>query len=258
MMPGDADAFVRERDTLLGKLAAEAGRVPEWSHYAAYCHDRAHGLRRTALEHMRAFVAETDGWDDGARRAFVEWLCVQLEPHLDVAHHATRQRIVERLIHPTLRKWTGTHISDPRPHRWLGMLFAGYRYYRPNAENAAPVNAKEHLRKAIAIDPQEQPSRIRLVELLIDDMVWDTHRLPDYYIGDPEITLEVADEALRVAGGIDDPVERDALEHAVLTAQRLVQDWIDFKEAHGIEFAAWCLDQGRSLEWVRHYYFRGG
>ena len=258
MTPAGTITFEQERDTLLGTLAAEAGRVPEWSHYAAYCHDRAHGLRRAALEHMHAFVAETDAWDDSARRAFVEWLCVQLEPHLDVAHHATRQQMVERLIHPTLRRWTGTDINDPRPHRWLGMLFAGYRYYRANAENDPPVNAKEHLRKAIAKDPHEQPARIRLVELLLDDILWDTHHLPDYYIGEPAMTLEVADEALRVAGGIEDPVERDALEHAVRTAQRLVQDWIDFKQARAVDFVAWCLEQGRSPEWVRHYYFREG
>ena len=207
---------------------------------------------------MKAFVDETATWDDRRRREFVEWLCVRLEPHPEAAHRATRPQMVERLVHPTLRKWTGTNINDPRPHRWLGLLFAGYRFYRRNAENDPPVNAKEHLRKAIAIDPREQPSRIRLVELLIDDILWDTHHLPHYYIGDPELTLEVAEDALRVAAGVEDPLERDALEHAIGTAERLVEDWLDFKEARGVDFAAWCLEHGRSPEWVRHYYFRAG
>ena len=258
MTPATALSFEQQRDALLDNLAGEAARVPEWSHYATYCRDRERGLRRAALEHIDAFLDETATWDEPKRRQFVEWLCVRLEANPDVAHHATPQPMVERLLHPTLRRWTGTHINDPRPHRWLGLLFAGYRFYRRTAENDPPVNAKEHLRKAIAIDPREQPSRIRLVELLVDDILWDTHHLPDYYIGEPAITLEAADEALRVTSGVEDPVECDELEYAVSTARQLVQDWIDFREARGVDFVAWCLEYGRSPEWVRHYYFRAG
>jgi hypothetical protein len=257
-MTANAPSWEQERAALLASLAEEAARTPEWARYAAYCNERERGLRRTALEHMTAFLDETATWDDRGRREFVEWLCVRLQFHPDVAHHATPQTMVERLLHPTLRKWTGQDINDPRPHRWLGLLFGGFRFYRRNAENAVPVNAKEHLRKAIGIHPQEQLSRIRLIELLVDDILWDTHRLPHYYIGEPASTLEVADEALRMAAGVEDPVARDALEHAVRTARQLVQDWIDFKDVRAVDFVAWCLEQGRSPEWVRHYYFRAG
>ena len=258
MIPPGQTSLDQERDRLLAGLAEEAAKEPRWSHYAAFCRERVRGLRDAALEEANAFVDQALAWTDDERRIFAEWLCVRLEPHPDVARFATPQPMVERLLQPVLRRWTGKDLTDPRPHRWLGLLFASYRFYRRNAEDLSPVNAKEHLRKAIAIDREEQVARIHLVELLLEDMLWDTHHLPKYYIGDPAMTLEVADEALAVADGIADAERRDTLHHAVSRVRQLVQDWIDFKKARHIDFVGWCLVNGRSPEWVRAYYFRAG
>lgn len=105
------------------------------------------------------------------------------------------------------------------------------------------------------LNPGEQPARVRLAEILIAGVRWDTHHLPAYYLGDPARGLADAAEAMRLTGSIRDPQEQARLRTEIRHVQQLVEDWCAFQAEGSRDFDAWCRERGRTYSWVRHFYY---
>lgn len=237
---------------LLERLADGAESRPEWSEFVAYCRERIRGLRQPAFAHLDAFIEQAQQWSAADRRAFTVWLCEQLEQHAR-PHGQLPNPLARQVLMPALRQWISEDASAARPHRWLARFF-DQELYRDNDYSQVDDPVDFHLRAALAADPTEQPARVQLIEKLVGLIDFATHHLPEGYIGDPEFALAKADEADAFNAGIVDPELRAELADLIAYWRGLVLDWIEFTEAGGDDFAAWCQARGRDYAWSRTYY----
>lgn len=240
-------------------IASEAAREPAWHTYARYCRERERGLRKRALRTLENFVGTAEWWPFGARLSFAAWLCAHLERPGWARFDLTPHPLATRILRPTLVEWTTRDPAAPLPHRWLGMFF-GYDYYQgPRAGLAEPPgDRKQHLRRAIELDPTEQPARVQLAELLMGDLEYDAHHLPEYYIGEAEHDGGVAKEAAHLIEGLTDPIDRVRLRAEFAAARQLLEDWLAFSRESEADFEEWCRLRGRQYVWTKHYYYGGG
>jgi len=160
-------------------IASEAEQEPAWQAYAHYCRERERGLRKQALRSLGAFVATAEWWPFEAGLSFVALLCAHLERPGWARFDLTPHPLTNRILRPTLEEWTTHDPQAPLPHRWLGMFF-GYSYSGVRAGLVEPPDSVEqHLRRAIELDPTEQPARVRPAERLIGGLEYDAHHLPE-------------------------------------------------------------------------------
>lgn len=247
----------RERTQALLRMAEEAGRVPAWAEYALYCRARERGLRPRALGHLDAFLRAAVRWPFPERREFAGWLARALENPDWERYDLSPHPLVVRLLRPTLLEWTEREPASPLPHRWLGMFFSAYAYTAAAQAPDSPLPAERHLRRALELDPGEQPARIHLVRLLLERLYFAAHHLPAVYLGDPGEDLALAAEVARLVEGVAEPGLRSHLRGEAAAARRLVEDWIAFQRTGGGDFDEWCRLHGRTHSWQRHYYFPG-
>lgn len=241
----------------LRTVAALASNNAAWADYAAYCTDRERGLRRSAFQNLEQFLATARWWSFDDRRGFVNWLCLQLVEFREIdCYGLIPQPLVSQLIKPTLEEWANRDLADARPHRWLGLFFAGVAYSGVRAGLCqSPDDAYSHLRAALARCPNDQLARVRAIDILIGDAEYSCHHLPDYYIGDP------ADDATRLAEAkehltyVTDSEHKALLQSELNDVSQLIKDWVSFKNAGESDFKQWCSDRGRKYQWVRAYYY---
>ena len=239
-------------------VASDAERELAWYTYGHYCRERELGLRKQALRNLETFVAAAERWPFEARLSFVAWLCAHLERPGWARFDLTPHPLTNRLLRPTLVEWTTRDPRAPLPHRWLGMLF-GYSYLEIRAGLMEPPDSVEHhLRRAIELDPTEQSARVRVAELLISGLEYDAHHLPEYYIGEAENDVRVAEEAARLIEGITDPRDCARLCGELAAARQLLEDWLAFSKQRGTDFDEWCRLRRRQYTWRKHYYYGGG
>jgi hypothetical protein len=239
-------------------VASDAEREPAWYTYARYCRERGLGLRKQALGNLETFVAAAERWPFEARLSFVAWLCAHLERPGWARFDLTPHPLTNRLLGPTLLEWTARDPRAPLPHRWLGMFF-GYGHPGIRAALVEPPGSVEHhLRRAIELAPTEQPARVRLAELLIGGLEYAAHHLPEYYIGEAENDVGVAEEAAHLIEAITDPGDRARLCGELAAARQLLEDWLAFGQERGTDFDGWCRLRGRRYTWRKHYHYGGG
>jgi len=239
-------------------IASEADREPAWQAYARYWRERERGLRKQALRNLETFVGTAERWPFEARLSFAAWLCAHLERPDWARFDLTPHPLTTRTLRPTLVEWTTRDPNAPLPHRWLGMFF-GYGYQGLRAGMVEPPDSVEqHLRRAIELDPTEQPARVRLAELLIGGLEYGAHHLPEYYIGEAEHDVGVAEEAAHLIEGITDHGDRVRLRGELAAARQLLEDWLAFSQEPGADFEEWCRLRGRQYVWTKHYYYGGG
>ncbi|HEY0151978.1 MAG TPA: hypothetical protein VGB92_08275 [Longimicrobium sp.] len=229
--------------------AAGAERAPSWAGYARYCRLREQGLRHVALQCLDEFLGAAERWSFEERREFAVWISRVLEERETTYDDLTPHPLVARLLRPALAEWSEREPGAALPHRWLGMFFSRY----PHARNGE--SSEEHLRRAIELDPGEQPARIRLIQLELGHLDFGAHHLPDYYIGDPEQDLAFTTEVARLIEGVADPRAQGELRAELAAARHLVEDWIAFRAEGGADFDEWCRVRGRAYEWQRHYFY---
>lgn len=229
--------------------AAEAERLPSWAEYARYCRLREQGLRREALQSLDGFLRVAERWPFEARREFAVWISRALEARETAHDDLTPHPLIARLLRPALLEWCEQEPLAVLPHRWLGMFFSRY----PHAKNGE--SSHEHLRRAIELDPSEQPARIRLIHQELGHLEFAVHHLPEYYIGDPEDDLAFTTEVARLIDGVADPRAEVELRAELAAARKLVEDWIAFRDEGGADFDEWCRVRGRAYEWQRHYFY---
>lgn len=227
----------------LATLAAGAGRVESWSHYGTYCELRAAGLRSRALTELDVFLRKTDLWSFEERQSFVLWLCERMSTGADPHSGALPYPLFSRLLRPTLMEWSQVEPKNPRPHRWLGM-FLGYG--SPN--EADEILGEISLRRAIALDPDEQPARVRLARDLLSHLSYSTHDLPEVYLGDPIVDLTKAAEVDRLLEAVRDDQERQALREEADGYRQLAANWTAFLADGGQDFERWCVERGLAFK----------
>ncbi|HLL81549.1 MAG TPA: hypothetical protein VK420_02815 [Longimicrobium sp.] len=229
--------------------AAGAGRMPAWEGYARYCRLRDQGLRREAFRSLDDFLHAAERWAFEERREFAAWLSELLAPRESRHDDLTPHPLIARLLRPTLLEWVEREPGAVLPHRWLGIFFSGY----PHAQDG--LSSQEHLRRAIELDPGEQPARIRLIHDQLAYLEYAMHHLPDYFIGDPEEDQAFTGEVARLIERVADPRTRSELQAELASARQLVEDWIAFRDEGGADFDEWCRVRGRTYEWQRHYFY---
>lgn len=231
--------------------AADAEGVPAWEGYARYCRLRERGLRGDALRYLGEFLRAAEKWTFEERREFAVWLSRMLEARENRYDDLTPHPLIAKLLRPTLLEWAEREPGDVLPHRWLGMFFSGY----PHAKSG--WSSREHLRRAIELDPAEQPARIRLIHHQLGSLDFAVHHLPDYYIGDPGEDLAFTTGVAGLIEGVADPGTRSELRAELEGIRQLVEDWVAFHEEGGGDFDEWCRVRGRAYGWQRHYFYPG-
>jgi hypothetical protein len=236
--------------------ADAAERRPAWAEYAHYCRNRERGLRRQALASLNQFISGAESWPFDQRREFAAWLSSLLETPGWERYDLTPYPLVTRLLIPTLHQWLELDPTTPLPHRWLGMFFSNHAYHVVVAGlGPMPQNAAEYLRRALELDANEQPARVRLARLLIGWLNYDAHHLPDFYIGDPADDVATVQEAARLIEGISASSVREQMSAELQLIRQRLDDWIAFCSERGTDFAEWCRLRGRAYRWCRAYYY---
>jgi len=229
--------------------AAGAEEVAAWEGYARYCRLREQGLRRAALHALDDFLCAAERWPFEGRREFAVWISGVLEERETPYDDLTPHPLIARLLRPALLEWSEREPGAALPHRWLGLFFSEY----PHAQTGA--GSHEHLRRAIELDPGEQPARVRLIHHGLGYLDFAVHHLPASYIGDPEEDLAFTAEVAGLIEGVADPRTRNELGAELAAARQLVEDWIAFRAEGAPDFDEWCRVRGRAYEWQRHYFY---
>ncbi len=234
---------MRTDEENLATLAVGPVRIESWSHYDTYCQLRAMGLRSWALKELDAFLRKTDLWPFEERQSFVLWLCERMSAGADLRSGALPYPLFSHLLRPTLMEWSQVEPKNPRPHRWLGMFL---RYGSPT--EADEILGEISPRRAIALDPDEQPARVRLARDLLSDLEYSVHHLPEIYLGDPVADLAKASEVGRLAGAVRDEQERQALREEVDRYRQLAANWTAFLVDGGQDLERWCVERGLTFK----------
>lgn len=187
-MPSENDL-----DRLRG-LAADLVGEPSWAEFASYCDLRARGLRTPALEKLDRFLAAAEAWPFEARRRFIQTLCDRKGRVWD-KRVLLPEPLVRRLVRPTLQEWAAAEATDPRP-LYLAGLFHDGSLEAPSADG--------NFRAALAVNPRFEPALLALADLLVADVHFSQHHLPDGYIGDPTEDLAKLDEAESLIAKVTD------------------------------------------------------
>ena len=241
----------------LRNVAALASSNAEWADYAAYCTDRERGLRRPAFQHLDCFLVIAQSWTVDERKEFVNWLCMRLAEFGESDGYGLIPRpLVDQLIFPTLGEWAEVESKDATPCRWLGLFFGGVAYSGMRAGlSHGTIDAYSHLRAALERDPFEQLARVRVIEMLVGDAEYSCHHLPDYYIGDPAGDSTRLAEASKHLTLVRDREHKNRLQSELDHVAQLIDDWVSFTDSGEPDFNQWCVDRGRTYQWIKSFYY---
>jgi hypothetical protein len=143
----------QEMFAALQAAADAAEEIPAWQDYAAYCRLRQRGLRQQSLGSLEAFIDRLANADFEQRLGFVRWVMPRSDRRSD-GDLLAPQPLYDRLIGPTLREWSERRPAEAEPHFWLGIREHG----------------RDHLRKAVDLDPRLTEARIVLAGCLLGDV----------------------------------------------------------------------------------------
>lgn len=205
--------------------------------YRKYLILREKGLRKQALDTVRQFVDQMITADFELQKKFTDWILYTEWANRKV-HQLIPHPLFEGVIKPCLQKWKKEE-NNPIPYRWAGIF----------------MGEQESLEKARLLDKDEQISRYTIISRTIESIEYDTHHLPEYYIGEPQGTLDIGQRAKIVIDELHDPIIRKRFLDDLEQALQLVQDWCEFKRAGSENFDQWCRNLGRNYEWIKAYYY---
>lgn len=197
--------YWREQSFQALKHAASESTAQGWSSYAAFCRDSERGLRRKALEALEAFMRSMEQVPEVERRRFVSWLLSIVEGQEGrdmLIPHPLRTRIVE----PTLLCWVQDEPHSSEPHRWLG--------------------GREHLERALELDPGDHIARRKLIILLLSWIDYATHELPRGYLGTASEDLRTLDKVDSLLPALPDEGLRKAYAEAVVEERTAIHQYL--------------------------------
>jgi hypothetical protein len=136
------------------------------------------------------------------------------------------------------------------------MFFSGVVYPVLQAGLSTGTNdAYSLLREALRRNPSDDLARVRLIELIIGDAEFSCHHLPHCYIGEPKDDVARLAEGAALLSGLADPAQNARLQSELHYVSQLIGDWIRFTNAGASDFNQWCVDCGRTYQWIKAYYY---
>jgi len=159
----------------LRKAAADAVcESPSWQDYADFCLEYERGLRSQAFLILGRFISRLEREPFEERRRFVSWL-MQTANEEKGSHMLVPHPLRVRIVDPTLLEWTEAEPRNSEPHRWIG--------------------GREHLEKAIELDPTDCIALRKLVIQLLSWVSYAAHELPAGYLGSTSEDLVILKNA---------------------------------------------------------------
>ena len=209
-----------------------------WHHFADYLRLREQGLRKRALQSITQLIADARRWPAVERRRFANWI---FDVHL--RHPEVHQLIVtplnQQMLIPTLKEWTENEAENSAPCRLLGFATGDH----------------QHFSDALALNPQDDVSRYRLVLRDLAGVDFQCHHLPDYFIDKPSDAIATLDSAREMTMGFVDSRIGASLESEFSLLRSKVNDWVAFQRDGGDSFVVWCNQHNRNYEWLMAYYY---
>ncbi len=188
---------------------------PAWKEYANYCFAREKGLRKKAFNHLDNFLDTATKWTLNQKIEFIKFLFPFFETIKDADYGPFPQPLSEKLVKPALEYWCENESKDERPFRWLGI------YYR----------SEEHLLKAIELNPNDDISRLQLINWWLYNIYFSIHHLPEGYIGDPVEDLELAEKAMKQIEQLTDSELKDKWKKKLNAQLEFIDNYIEWEKS---------------------------
>ncbi len=208
---------------LVSQLIDEASRDPVWARYARYLLLRSRGDRAGMMRELDAFASELSSSAEEERLRFVRWFLDRLSRDQTHWESAMPKPLRERIIRPTLARWSASAPSDPLPPWYFG-------FFAARDANESIDCYRDALRRSPSFAPAAQ-SFLRSAAQVAEFV---THELPHAHpiTSDVAAELRLIREALswNAASG-DAPDARDACRTLVEAERRLVV-WIAQRHLH--------------------------
>lgn len=195
------DAYFRDLHEASIEAAAEG-----WSMYAEYCSEQEKGLRSRAFAALKQFIRITLDAPLSERQRFVSWL-LAFANERDGRDQLIPYPLKKSLIEPTLLNWLAAEPNNSVPHRWLG--------------------DREHLERALELDPSDQIARKNLIILLLSWLNYATHELPRGYLGSVPDDLKTLDRVEALLAGLSDESLRSSYAHEVAEERSAIANYLE-------------------------------
>jgi hypothetical protein len=189
----------------LRHAASSAKSLGRWPDYARFCLEYERGLRPKAFATLDEFIYKLEREVFAERRAFVDWL-LSLAYGLDGRKQLIPFQLQTRVIEPTLLEWTQIEPNCAEPHRWLG--------------------DREHLEKALELDPTDQIAIRELIRSIMSYIAFATHELPRGYLGSAKEDLSLVKRAEALLGGLKDKEQRELLASFITEEKAAINEYL--------------------------------
>ncbi len=190
----------------LRRFASLARAIPEWSDYATFCEKYEQGLRQEAFGHLEHFIEYLEKSPFSERRKFVSWLLPRVEGR-EGKHMLVPHPLSNRIIQPTLCEWIVSEPESAEPHLWFGDY--------------------DNLKHALALKPDDDLIRRKIVACILNRVDWATHELPTGYIGEPSEDLTALDEAELLIGKLSSERERADFDAALREQRGMILSYLN-------------------------------
>jgi hypothetical protein len=233
--------IAKEQNIALLTVGKAASTNPEWIAYANYCFAREKGLRKQAFKHLDNFLQSTLNWTNEQKIAFVKFLCPFFETVEEADCGPFPQPLSEKLVKPTLAYWCENENLDEKPFRWYGT------YYR----------SEDHLFKALELNPEDNIARQRLLTWWTYNIYHSIHHLPEYYIGDPYLDMELAEKVEDHIIRLTDTSLQEKWTKELENDLELVRNYIDWEKSGHPDLEQWGKENNKRVSYglAITYYF---
>ena len=209
-----------------------------WRHFADYCRLRQQGLRKKSLQSITHLIADAKDWPVLERRRFAHWIFETQYCHPNV-YQLIVHPLNQQLLIPTLNEWKERETTNGTPSRLLGLATGDLQRFA----------------EALALNPNDDVSRFRLVVCGLADVDFQCHHLPHYFIGEPNNAIETLNQAKAMTTGFVDSQIAASLQDEFEELRCKVEDWLAFQREGGDSFNDWCRKNGREYQWMKAYYY---
>jgi len=214
-----------------------AGASAQWPRYASFAALQEKGLRKQALEEVRAFSTELMASSRDDRWRFVSWLFGDIIGPDVVFEALVPFPLKSEVVLPTLCERRAQQPPCPEAYLWTADYFTA-ELVKECSSTADPRG--DLLRDGVARIPSDGRLKTRLAEHLVGLVEDNQHHLFDSrYLGDPTSDLQRLEVALALLGSPSDELRAD-----IARAQELARAWRECRDAGGTDFIAWCRNHG--------------